>query len=186
MHLRAKHSTHACNPRYLEGWDWKDCGCRPTWAKSSGDPISTNRCALTLTSVIPARRIKLKNCSPGWLEHKARPFAENCQSKNDWGWGSSGRTSKWEALSSNPSTAKKRNILRSWWVLELAFGPGQKGVTSVHGHQAAAPLRPWRSPGRGDGSSCPEPDRSSSMASLQPWLWTQSTHARGPWETGDI
>jgi hypothetical protein len=34
--------AYICNPNYSGGDSWKDCSSRPTWAKSSEDPISTN------------------------------------------------------------------------------------------------------------------------------------------------
>jgi hypothetical protein len=34
--------AHTYNPRYLGGRD-KDCGSRSAWAKSSREPISTNK-----------------------------------------------------------------------------------------------------------------------------------------------
>jgi hypothetical protein len=35
--------TQACNPSYLGGRDWEDHSLRSAWAKSSPDPISTNK-----------------------------------------------------------------------------------------------------------------------------------------------
>jgi hypothetical protein len=32
--------AHACNPSYSEERDLEDCGLKPAWANSSGDPIS--------------------------------------------------------------------------------------------------------------------------------------------------
>jgi hypothetical protein len=32
--------VHACNPSYLGGWHWENCGSRPAQANSSWDPIS--------------------------------------------------------------------------------------------------------------------------------------------------
>jgi hypothetical protein len=35
--------AHFYNPSYSRGRDWEDHDSRPVWAKSSQDPISTNK-----------------------------------------------------------------------------------------------------------------------------------------------
>jgi hypothetical protein len=40
---KAWHRAHTCNPSYQGGGDQEDHGSRPAWAKSSQDPISTNK-----------------------------------------------------------------------------------------------------------------------------------------------
>jgi hypothetical protein len=44
--------AQACNPSYLGGGDWKDCGSRPAQAKGSWDPTSTGKAGKGGTSPI--------------------------------------------------------------------------------------------------------------------------------------
>jgi hypothetical protein len=44
--------AQACNPSYLGGGDWKDCGSRPAQAKGSWDPTSTGKAGKGGTSPV--------------------------------------------------------------------------------------------------------------------------------------
>jgi hypothetical protein len=46
--------AHTYNPSYLGGKEWKDWSLKPAQAKSSQDPISTNRWVQWNKPVIPA------------------------------------------------------------------------------------------------------------------------------------
>jgi hypothetical protein len=53
--------TNTCNPSYLGGWHQKDSHCRTAQAKSSQDPISTNKkLGMVVNACHPSHSGKLK------------------------------------------------------------------------------------------------------------------------------
>jgi hypothetical protein len=76
--------AHICNPNHAEGRDAKDQDLRLVWAKSSQDPISTNKPSIVVCTSYPSyargigRRIALQG-SP--QRKKSRPHLKNKNSK---------------------------------------------------------------------------------------------------------
>jgi hypothetical protein len=85
-----KYSKLTCSLIYLGDRDWKECGLRSAWAKSSQDTLSTNKKA-GHSDMCPSsqlcRQHKQKDRGPGWSGHTRKTLFEKQQKQKRLGCG---------------------------------------------------------------------------------------------------
>jgi hypothetical protein len=105
---------HACNPRYLAGWDWEDCG-EASPGKKFPRPFSTEkswtRCCVLVIPATDGEKCKIRSWFQSGLGKKWKCYLQNNQSKKDCDSSWECLPSKHEALSLHFSTVKKKNYL---------------------------------------------------------------------------
>jgi hypothetical protein len=85
---------HTYNSSYSGDGDWEDLGLKAAKAKSSQDPISTNKKLSVLACFMGS--INRKTAIQADPARNSRPYPKITMSKMDWGHGSSSRVPKFK------------------------------------------------------------------------------------------